>query len=545
MHRSVDAESYKYIIAIFFGIAAIGSMANGVLALPLMTIFAILTSQKRIRIFILLILSIVMLWLYFYGYEAPSQHGSLISAIKENPVGLFEYIFLYLGGPFYFIFGKGAIGKGISLFMGFILISASAYKLTHLTTATQKKSLDLALLTFILYIGGTALGTAGGRLIFGTDQALSSRYTTPAIMAWAAIIVIYSAPIVRSLNDNKNRYLLGMGLLLLPMILLQFSILGVRDDTLFDRKIATLALELQVNDAPQIKKTYPNILEISKIAKMASDRKISVFGVFPLRDLNQSIGKKFPKASSRNCQGYLDDVEIIKDEPRYLRVRGWLFDPNENIVPGGARIISQSGFLSGYLLTGQIRNDVVHAVNKSAIYSGFRGYLLADQIGTSVSIQTEKSKCNIEFLVPNMIYSQLTGGPLEGKSVASESAVLPNNEWIGSDYDKSKFDGARVYGSYIRGDLDIGSITLKVKRGDQIYYRSGPNVDHQTIEVVGDHSMPMKLPLSRDWSLLSFANANLPQRDFFIKLSDSGTGWGEWSAIAVMKNSIKTTSYKK
>ena len=104
LHKSVtDIHADRYfLIACGFGLASVGTMANGILALPLMVFYAVLTRQSLVRICILTTLSIVTLFIYFHDYQSPANQSSLTQALKENPIGLLKFILLYLGSPFYF-----------------------------------------------------------------------------------------------------------------------------------------------------------------------------------------------------------------------------------------------------------------------------------------------------------------------------------------------------------------------------------------------------------------------------------------------------------
>ena len=117
------ASNSLFVLACVIGVVSIGSMANGILALPLMFIYALVLRMTKLRIFILCLLSIITITLYFYGYDAVVGHGSLKDALLNNRIGLLQYISLYIGGPFYYM-TKNIIVAQIA---GLFLISSSAY----------------------------------------------------------------------------------------------------------------------------------------------------------------------------------------------------------------------------------------------------------------------------------------------------------------------------------------------------------------------------------------------------------------------------------
>lgn len=537
-----------FLIACGFGVASAGTMANGVLALPLMSFYALATRQNRLRTGILFGLSAVMLFLYFHDYHSPVAHGTLSQALRENPSGVLQYLLRYLGGPFYFLFGKEELGRLMMYGAALFLIGSSVGFAIKSLRRPQENTLALALLFFILYIGGTALGTAGGRLIFGLDQAFSSRYTTPTLMAWAALLILYSPSVLAALRTKSAIVLLTVAGLALLMAIFQTEAMQPEYATLFQRKMAVLALELQARDGKQIKTIFPDPQRALVIAKEASVRNLSIFGDYPFRDMREQWGLTVPQQTLPACQGHLDAVEEIDGEGRLIHVYGWMFNVAGKNYPDVIRFLGSQGKVVGYGLTGQPRPDLAKAIDKKAFRAGFQGYLLANQRGKMLTLLGENPACQLQVKVPAPIISLTSAA---GKITASlffteqsvknatldGSTVLPGNQWTGSDYYRSMIDGLQVYGSHIDSDANIGSISLRVKRGDRLFYRSGPKGGRQVLEISGSAIPPIKLPVAKAWALLDLNNALLPEGTFTVKFSDNGAGWGEWSAIAVRQSS--------
>jgi hypothetical protein len=537
LHKSVaDDRGRHFLVACGFGLAAVGTMANGILALPLMTLYALVTRQSAVRVGVLVALSVVMLYFYFHDYHAPSGHGSLLQALKENPSGLLQYVLLYLGSPFYYLLGQGALGRHIASVTGLILVVSSAWFAIKSLRQPREATLQLALLFFILYIGGTALGTAGGRLIFGVDQALGSRYTTPALMVWAALLVLYAPALLAAGGVTRKRILIPFAVIALLMIPLQLKALRSQDEVLFERRIAALALELRIKDQRQIGHIFPSVEWALSLAEKPSVDNLSIFGMYPFRDAREQLGTTVQQLALPTCQGALDEVEGTDGDTRFVRVRGWMFNPASKSDPQVVRFLDDQGKVVGYALTGQSRPDVAEAINKKAIQSGYRGYLLSDQTGAVLTLQGESQEgpsCQIQAHVPVILFSITSAKPSADRVTVDTANVLPGNQWLGSDFTRSVIDGMQVYGSFINADADVGAISLRIKRGDRIFYRSGPTGGYQLLEVSGSSYLPVKLPVSTEWVLLDFSSIILPDEGFIVKFSDNGPGWGEWSAIAL------------
>lgn len=536
LHKSVtDIHTDRYfLIACGFGLASVGTMANGILALPLMAFYAVLTRQSLVRICILTTLSIVTLFIYFHGYQSPANQSSLTQALKENPIGLLKFILLYLGSPFYFLFKESFtswyLSQYITYLAGFTLIFSSTWLALKLfSQKLHKNSLKLALLFFILYIGGSALGTASGRLHMGVSYALStSRYTTPALMAWATLLVIYTPDLLSAIKINGKKCLLPFAVFGFLMIPLQFQALQSQNKMVFEQKIAALALELGVKDKSQI--VNARYYEYLDIIEKARAQNLSIFGLYPFRDIKEQFGVSVQNKTLPTCQGELDAVEAIDGETGFIRIKGWISNPSDKITPQAVRFLDNQNKVVGYALTGL---DKPNIAAQKALKTGYQGYLLADQMGKELTLLEEKPPCQMQVNIPTLLYSLATTEPSAERTTISNANILSDNQWQGSDFARSVIDGMHIYGSFINSDADVGSISLHIKRGNRIFYRTGPTGGHQFLEVSGSTKLPIKLPVATEWTLLEFNSVTLPNENFIVKFSDYGTNMGEWAAIAV------------
>lgn len=535
LYRSMPGRSAMFALACALGVLSVGTMANGILALPLMAAYALLTRQGARRVGVLAALAVLMLLAYFHGYQAPSGHGSLSQALREQPVNFVRYVLIYIGSPLHYVFGAKPFGKLMAQLAGIFFIASSLRFALPALRNPRQSSLQLALLFFIAYIVGTAIGTAGGRLIFGLEQGLSMRYTTPALMAWAALIVLY-APTVLALQGRRRLQVWGvLGLLMLGMLNFQLQARHSRAEEMFGRSTAALAIELRVKDQSAIGSVFPD-LRVLGLTEQAADKQRSVFGLYPYRGARSQMGAVFAAPELPACQAYVDLAEMVHGDDRYLRVDGWLYDPAGKNVPRVVRFLDAENKQIGYAVGGHARDDLAGIFGKEALLAGYRGYLSAAPHGSTLVMQGEGrggAFCRLQVKAPTPI-SVTPETPSAQRATVGSGNVLEGNQWLGADFDKSQFAGMKVYGSFIGSDGDRGVISLRVKRGDRLFYRSGPSANQQTIEVNGARTMA--LPLSKDWMLLEFSGESWPQEPFTVKLTDNGSGWGEWSAVALQSN---------
>ncbi|MDX2346878.1 MAG: hypothetical protein QNK11_08425 [Legionella sp.] len=384
LHKATGiTRSYSYFfIACIFGFASILTMANGVFILPLMVLYAITTRQSKARVFGLIILTGFSLALYLHNYHRPIGHGSIQEAIIHNPLRLFVYVLSYLGSPFYFLFKS----KLITWLLGFVFLCCSMIATVQLLPKRAKASLKLVLLFFIFYIEITAFCTGGGRVLFGVTQALTSRYTTPALMAWVALLILYIPSILATMRNRykKQRALVYCILIFVTAVLmlrLQSEALIVPPE-LFDREVAALALGLGVNDSEQIKQIYPGSERALALAKEASIKNISVFGVYPFREMRQ-LGNTVPQSALPTClAGNIKHVARVADK-RFVWVNGWLRPSKAKSRM--IRFLNNKNQVVGYAL-----------IEKKTTKKLYEGYILRDQLNKGLRLQGDDFTCQMD-----------------------------------------------------------------------------------------------------------------------------------------------------
>jgi len=534
LYRSIQGGSTQFALACLLGVLSAGTMANGILALPMMTAYALLTRQGARRAGVLAALSALMLFAYLHDYASPAGHAA-VSPLWQRKEQFVRYVAMYLGSPFYFALGEGRIGKTAALLAGLLLIACPIRFAWLNLRRPHPPALQLALLFFIAYIGATASGTAAGRMHISMAPAF--RYTTPALMAWAALLAL-SAPAILALQGRRRHVAYGaLALLMLPMLSFQLKALESHADEIYDRAVAALAIELRIHDKVQIGHVYPSTDAIA-LSAQAADQQQSVFGMYPYRGARAHMGTVIAPATLPACVGALDSTGLIEGDGRFLRVDGWLFGTAGKTVPKVVRFLDAEGKQVGYALGGNRREDVAAAVGQPARLAGYRGYLMAAMHGRDLTLRGEGPAgpiCQMQLKAPMALpYRFSTEQPAAQRATVGSRNVVDGGAWHGGDYAKSSFPGMRVYGSFINSDADRGAIVLRLQRGDRLFYRSGPSGRQQSMEIEGVGNVP--LPLAQDWGLLEFSGAALPQQAFTVTLTDFGNGWGEWSAIALVSN---------
>lgn len=141
------------------------------------------------------------------------------------------------------------------------------------------------------------------------------------------------------------------------------------------------------------------------------------------------------------------------------------------------------------------------------------------------------------FCPPGHLVRPFSPEAWDGKSTSNivATAKVLIDGWKGTDYSKSKLPELKVFGSMAQSDNDTGFITILVRRGEKVLFHTGPRVKGQFILINngGIGKFYTEAPIAAEWALLSFDNTQLPD-EFEVTFIDAGTGWGEWSAIALL-----------
>lgn len=527
-----------FMAATALGVASLGTMANGVLTLPILAIYAIITRQGWRRVLVLAVLAVLLGAAYQRGLST-SPGPSKLELLSQKPYECLRFLLLYLGSPFYYIARHLTHdARHVSAVMGAVMIVGALFAAIHELRQPQPRRLQWALVMFLVYIGGTAAGTTLGRAATGEIQALSSRYTTPAVMAWAVLTIWLVSVLVTRSRRWQCGGLLAMATLLSVGLVEQRHAIDDQNDKHFDQSLAALAMGMGVADDDQIRFIYPFTQTAIQLAHNAADANLSIFSKAPWKGTDAIIGSFAGTLPQTLCRGNVDETRQASTQTRFVRIRGWLHGPSPETEGGAVRVI-QDGKVIGYGLIGRSRPDVVAVAGKSAALSGFEAYVLSDHVTRPLVLAG--AGCQLQTALPVMLYRETTESPATGARIITTSALLPGNEWLGKDFHGSTFDGMTVLASLVRADADKGTIRFTAHRGDSFFYRSGPTSGRQHIQLDGSKAGAGVLPLAeKDWVKLTLDAPTLPD-SFVVTLLDDGDGWGEWSAIAIASASAQSS----
>ncbi len=392
-------------LSLTFAIFSLGTMANGVLALPILALCTITLKLDWRQSLTVFTLAIFGTWLYFHNYDTPPGHGNAIKTLSEHPIDALRYITLYMGNPFYYFLNGSFLAKGLAYITGSLFLYATI-KITIKTIATYQiptissTAYNITNLGFILYTGGTALGTAGGRLFQGVDQALSSRYVTAALMSWITLILLYTPTLTTENKQFKGKLWIPFGLLALGMLPQQLSAVKSPRAGLVEKEIAALALELGVHDTDQIHQIYPNAERALILTEDSVNRNISIFGIHPFQDARDVIGAYKSKTQIKKdfCTGGIIEIKDIKDDPAFVKIVGIINFPRASHLPRSLLISDGTGLILGIALVDRRHIYDLNIKNNSQNNSAwFHGYLKMKSALGPLKLIDEGSGCLINL----------------------------------------------------------------------------------------------------------------------------------------------------
>jgi hypothetical protein len=534
LNKSIQRGSHWaiFVAACISGAASSLTMANGVLTLPCMTIFLLLTRGIGTRTLILTALSVANATLYFHAYTKPDHTaiGPIEALLSGRSLEMLTYGLLYIGNPIWFI-AKGILqSEAVGVIAGAILLLMLSMSFIRVIKQRAIQTLDVALATYCLYLLGTAAATTAGRFTFGLSQATSSRYATPALMLWACAFLLSW----RAAGKRQRRLieygLLGMVVLALPG---QFKVTNGSSHLDFERHQAVLAASLETGDSAVMQRIFPSDRDLVHISRMANERGLTVFGHGPFVGVFDSIGKPAPFDVHRT-----DTCKVIdyKVEP-FLGNQGFA---RIDIIRTGFRDSSnqidtivfadEAGKVIGAGLSDKTHFWPVNRTETQANRNN--GYILDTPKTGSIYAYWKRDGCvaKIAWQAPTFRIEKLSSG----HDMVTEDNLVADNA-RGSDWHHSNLPGYIIHGSVVTSDLDTGKMEVRMRSGQGIALRTGPSMDHVRVSISGDINTHMRLAPVPEWAVLRFTEA-LGDTPALVTFEDAGTDHGQWIAVA-LKNS--------
>ncbi|SAL49032.1 hypothetical protein AWB67_02228 [Caballeronia terrestris] len=372
--RYVDTRLWLLTGAASASVAAF-SMASGVLVFPVLLVQAIYLRLKWRDIGAIAAIAAVVVFAFFVGWHAPASSGDLRTGLREHPLDALRFVLLYLGAPAWHA-RRGMLGAYVC---GSIALVALIVFCVEALRRRRTPPRALSLLMFAGFVTSNAVVTAGGRLWFGLESALASRYTTASLGAWFALLaygLLSDAP------TRRRRAVFATGVVALVMVFgaQRFAFNADRNVT-YARLVAGLALRAHVYDPDITGVVYPFHDALIETAKQAEAARISIFAA----DQPDYLEPPRQVVAQRLCTGAIDQIAKT-GTAGIFRATGSIYDVDDRETPGAVVITDAAGHTLGTGVVGAERDDIRKIYGRRARYSGWTAFFSAPPGGAIVAI---------------------------------------------------------------------------------------------------------------------------------------------------------------
>ena len=221
----------RFAAAALLGVVACYSFANGILFWPIglgiLLVATVGAKERKVAIFVWILVATLTLLAYFHNYHKPEEHPQL-SLIFKMPLTYFAFVFKYFGAICAEGLGGDTVTDGIFAFV-FGLTAIITFGWAGSTLIWRKIANVRTLLPYFamgLYSVGCAMVTGVGRLGFGSDYALSSRYSTTMTPLYAGLIV-FLILLAKGGKHQFNQMIARWSLMAVIILLVLSSIFSV------------------------------------------------------------------------------------------------------------------------------------------------------------------------------------------------------------------------------------------------------------------------------------------------------------------------------
>ena len=363
------------------------SMANGVFAGVAMALTGIVTRQRRAAIATAAIATAILLAVYLYGYHRVEAHSPPGLAL-QHPGRFVFYVAIYFGN----LWAPGH--PGFAALIGLVGAAATACMLFVLTRKGAADPVRATLFGVVLFVGMSAAVTSLGRLSFGAEQAMASRYITPTAYFWAAQALFWALTLERNatewltLRRSPTAWTLTLrrgfstwlqiglavmlGLTILRLVELQrlgeLQVLGTRERIL----TGSSALLGGIQDEQAVRDVYPDPRVVADLTPVMRDRRLAIFADPPVATVGRPLGRV--AASAGACRGFFDVLEPANGGDGVWRAIGWGWDVKARRSFSRVVLADGAGQVLGIGISGLPRPDVQKAVRE--VRDGYAGWLV-------------------------------------------------------------------------------------------------------------------------------------------------------------------------
>jgi hypothetical protein len=350
-------RAVAFSLCLFSALIAEASLANGVLVWPLLLFIGLTLGFSKRDLLIVLACGIVAITAYMAGYHSPPYHSNPADSL-QHPAEVLKYVITYLGsswdGEIPNQLSFPAVSESLTFLAIIAVLTGAASCLRKWRTPSPLRSF---LYTNAVFIVGSAVLTAFGRLKFGYEEAAVSRYQLFALIFWACLAAL-GASYLSETRPNW-RWIAAAQTGVLVLLIASGSRYSDMAQPFFARKSNLLqaydALRSGDLSNPVLLKMYhhPNMLP-EYLAILRAHRAQPAYTVPEKLEANMSQYHVLPEDA---CLGYVDRA-AREGGPGYAVAGGWAWDLKYESLPERIVVADPTGAIEGWTQPGGRRPDV-------------------------------------------------------------------------------------------------------------------------------------------------------------------------------------------
>lgn len=383
-------------VATVMGLLATLCMASGLLVpffLGLVFLFA-----YRQWLYFLCNFSLGAIVYLFYSNGITENTGSdPVNALINQPILVAEYAFKFLTSPF-------SSGTAYSRLLGAIIGFASLAILLKNTFLVIRKPNTSSVIFLVLafYFLSIAVLIGAGRIQFGVNQSLSSRYT---LFGWSFVLVVTIIH-VKQLDLKKTHLENNVKLLnvLILVIVLgtfqqQFKFSNSNLDIKTQRTFAQQLLKFGLGDSQAQQAIYPDYIRLLSVSDKYKSTKMFNFSS---QLFAEKLGGRFVSRDKALCAAYIETARFVDSNSNFMIVRGWIAEPtskDNRLNPIRITLYNGMEINVGTGFVGLEREDVSMALKIKNVNFGFVAVMDSKHIDDELFIDTANCSSRVISLL--------------------------------------------------------------------------------------------------------------------------------------------------
>lgn len=554
-----------FVLTCILGVLSTYSMANGLMVWPMLVALSFwLGLPVRFRIALGTAFAI-MATIYLWGYHSPPQTADPTDSVLHHLPQVLAFSVTYLGSPIdplatAILNRAGMGGDGPRVVCGAVAGATGTFAVLTMTIVLWRRrrvavSAQVALLHVLFFILATSGLVGMGRVNFAVVEALTSRYVTPAMVFWVALVSLaWSLLAPPRLDPLRPRQALAsaglVGIMFFAIALHQPRWIQYSLDYATVLEQAQSAVVAGVYDDQPWHVAFHTPREIFAVVDYLRANRLSVFTEEWTHWTGKPLASRFTVDRVGACMGHFDQATVV---PSAImpgsRIAGWAWDTKAARGPETVVLADDTGVVAGVARSTFQRPDVSAAVPAvKGGKAGWRGYIagLAARPITAYLLESDgKSLCSLGTLPTGLPVKETPFREVAGE--VPDVAANVQGAWTRNGYypdtGEPPISGA-IYGSWSGDDGNIGLLRLGPFRvanqlAVSIPLYIGPKNGGLSVRVLNAKNGELISELAppplyyRWWAWRVDLPANVPSLDLEIVAEDAGRGWGEWLAIGM------------